>query len=103
MKANINKQNHKIVVELIRFFSGAVLSSFLLFVLRDLDANPNINENLFNWIGTISVIGFMVSFIAGIIVLERKEISKINYKDRRIYIYALLLLGIEYVLLPLVL
>ena len=45
----------------------------------------------------------MMSYASGFIVLERTEIRKINYSDIRIYIYALFLLGIEYVLLPIIL
>jgi len=71
--------------------------------LGEIDANPESNQKIFKWIGTISVIGFMMSYASGFIVLERTEIRKINYSDIRIYIYALFLLGIEYVLLPIIL
>ncbi len=72
-------------------------------VLSEIDSNPEMEENLTNWIGAISVIGFMASYIVGFIILERDEIREINYKDLRIYIYALFILGIEYLLLPVIL
>ncbi len=72
-------------------------------VLSEIDSNPEMEENLTNWIGAISVIGFMGSYIVGFIILERDEIREINYKDLRIYIYALFILGIEYLLLPVIL
>ncbi len=95
----MEKQNN--LIQLIRISSGLALSSFFLFLLRELDLIPINNEYLFtiDWIGILSFLIFAPIYFIGVVNLEKEQIKKVNITDKYIYLYGLVFFVCIYLIL----
>lgn len=91
----------EVLIESLRIASALILSSFFLFLIREFGFLPIDKESFFllEWLGAFAVCSLFLVYTLAIILLDRKEIKKVNYKDYKVYMYSILLIVSIYLIL----
>ena len=83
-KLSMNKKES--ILEFLRISVALIISSFAFFLMNEAHLIPIEDEYSFmlEWLGLIAVACLFTSYLIAILVLEREQIRKVNYRDLKI-------------------